>query len=120
MARSDGADPSVSGMRATPKRPTPPPPMEPRHVRRPLLLFSALCLTATAAAAQKAPKRPELFAGADTNSWFAYFQSGVSNLRRRPDLAADDFYWAERLNPAAPEPSYASWVAYWKKRPDRF
>jgi Flp pilus assembly protein TadD len=92
-------------------------------LRRPLLVLGALCLTATAAAAQKdakVPKRPELFAGADTNSWFVYYQSGLQNLRRRPDLAAADFYWAERLNPAAPEPLYAGWVAYWKKRPERF
>jgi tetratricopeptide (TPR) repeat protein len=89
-------------------------------VRRSLLVLSALCLTATAAAAQKVPKRPELFAGADTNSWFTYYQAGLSNLRRRPDIAADDFYWAERLNPGAPEPLYAGWVAYWKRRPDRF
>ena len=89
-------------------------------MRRSLLVLSALCLTATAAAAQKVPKRPELFAGADTNSWFTYYQAGLSNLRRRPDLAADDFYWAERLNPGAPEPLYAGWVAYWKRRPDRF
>jgi Tfp pilus assembly protein PilF len=89
-------------------------------VRRPLLALAAICLTATLAHAQKVPKRPELFAGADTNSWFAYYQSGLSNLRRRPDLAADDFYWAERLNPGAPEPLYAGWVAYWKRRPDRF
>jgi tetratricopeptide (TPR) repeat protein len=89
-------------------------------VRRSLLVLSALCLTATPAAAQKVPKRPELFAGADTNSWFTYYQAGLSNLRRRPDLAADDFYWAERLNPGAPEPLYAGWVAYWKRRPDRF
>ena len=89
-------------------------------MRRPLVFLSALCLTASTVAAQKAPKRPELFAGADTNSWFAYFQDGLSNLRRRPDLAAAEFYWAERLNPGAPEPLYAGWVAYWKKRPDRF
>lgn len=89
-------------------------------MRRSLLVLSALCLTATAAAAQKVPKRPELFAGADTNSWFTYYQAGLSNLRRRPDLAADDFYWAERLNPGAPEPLYAGWVAYWKRQPDRF
>lgn len=89
-------------------------------MRRSLLVLSALCLTATAAAAQKVPKRPELFAGADTNSWFTYYQAGLSNLRRRPDLAADAFYWAERLNPGAPEPLYAGWVAYWKRRPDRF
>lgn len=89
-------------------------------MRRTLLVLSALCLTATAAAAQKTPKRPELFAGADTNSWFAYYQAGLQNLRRRPELASADFYWAERLNPAAPEPLYAGWVAYWRKQPDRF
>jgi tetratricopeptide (TPR) repeat protein len=89
-------------------------------VRRPALILSALCLTASAASAQKIPKRPELFAGADTNSWFAYFQAGLSDLRRRPDRASDEFYWASRLNPSAPEPLYAGWVAYWKKRPDRF
>ena len=89
-------------------------------MRRLLLVFSALCLTASAAAAQKVPKRPELFAGADTNSWFTYFQAGLSNLRKRPELAAADFYWAGRLNPGAPEPRYAAWVAYWKTRPDRF
>ncbi|HET9002621.1 MAG TPA: hypothetical protein VFN39_01350 [Gemmatimonadaceae bacterium] len=89
-------------------------------MRRPFLVLSALCLTASSATAQKVPKRPELFAGADTNSWFAYFQDGLSNLARRPDLAAADFYWAQRLNPGAPEPRYAAWVAYWKKRPDRF
>jgi tetratricopeptide (TPR) repeat protein len=89
-------------------------------VRRPLLVLSALCLTSGAAIAQKAPKRPELFAGADTNSWFTYYQAGLSNLRRRPDLADGDFYWAARLNPGAPEPLYAGWVAYWKRRPDRF
>jgi len=96
------------------------PSTEPSPVRRSLLVLSALCLTASTVAAQKSPKRPELFAGADTNSWFTYFQDGLSNLRRRPELAAADFYWAERLNPGAPEPLYAGWVAYWKKRPDRF
>jgi tetratricopeptide (TPR) repeat protein len=90
-------------------------------VRRTLLILGALCLTASAATAQKKiPKRPELFAGADTNSWFAYYQAGLQNLRRRPELASADFYWAERLNPAAPEPLYAGWVAYWKRNPDRF
>ena len=101
------ADPSLPSTESSP-------------VRRPFLFLSVLCLTAAPAVAQKAPKRPELFAGADTNSWFAYYQDGLSNLRRRPDRAADDFYWAERLNPSAPEPLYAGWVAYWKKRPDRF
>ena len=89
-------------------------------MRRILLVLSALCLTAGGATAQKIPKRPALFAGADTNSWFAYYEEGLHNLRRRPELASADFYWAERLNPGAPEPLYAGWVAYWKKQPDRF
>ena len=107
-------------MMAGPEAVTSPFPPRARHVRRTVLVLSALCLTAASAAAQKVPKRPELFAGADTNSWFAYYQNGLSNLRRRPDLAADAFYWAARLNPSAPEPLYGTWVAYWKRQPDRF
>ena len=107
-------------MMAPPKADPSFPSTESSPVRRPLLFLSVLCLTAAPAVAQKVPKRPELFAGADTNSWFTYYQDGLSNLRRRPELASADFYWAERLNPSAPEPLYAGWVAYWKKRPDRF
>ncbi|NUO63480.1 MAG: tetratricopeptide repeat protein [Gemmatimonadaceae bacterium] len=89
-----------------------------------LLAVATLCLTASDAGAQKdrkVPKRPPLFEGADTNSWFAYYQAGLQNLRRRPELADADFYWAARLNPTVPEPLYASWVAFWKRqREERF
>ena len=89
-----------------------------------LLAVATLCLTASDAGAQKdrkVPKRPPLFEGADTNSWFAYYQAGLQNLRRRPELAAAAFYWAARLNPTVPEPLYASWVAFWKRqREERF
>ncbi|NUQ22222.1 MAG: hypothetical protein HOQ09_14840 [Gemmatimonadaceae bacterium] len=88
-----------------------------------LLAVATLCLTASTLAAQnkKVPKRPPLFEGADTNSWFAYYQAGLQNIRGRPDLADADFYWAARLNPTVPEPLYASWVSFWKRqRPERF
>ena len=96
-------------------------------MRRPIACFLAvasLCLTASALGAQKdkkVPDRPPLFEGADTNSWFAYYQAGLQNLRRRPDIADADFYWAARINPTVPEPLYASWVAFWKRqREQRF
>lgn len=83
------------------------------------LVLAAVCLTASALGAQKQeriPKRPELFPGADTNSWNAYYRHGLSTLGRRPDIAADAFYWAARLDPRAPEPLFGSWVAFWKRQ----
>lgn len=77
-------------------------------------------LSISAAAQQKAPRRPKLEPGADTNSYHAYYQLGLMSIRKRPELAGDAFYWASRLNPMAPEPRFAQWVAYWKARPERF
>ena len=89
-----------------------------------LLTAATLCLTVAplaSADAQKVPKRPKLFAGADTNSWYAYYQLGIQSLDRRPEEADAAFYWAMRINPTAPEPMYASWVSFWRKqRPERF
>lgn len=72
-----------------------------------LLAAATLCLTVAplaSAGAQKVPKRPKLFAGADTNSWYAYYQLGVQSLDKRPEQADAAFYWAMRLNPTVPEP----------------
>jgi tetratricopeptide (TPR) repeat protein len=79
-----------------------------------------LTLSLPLGAQQKAPRRPKLEQGADTNSWHAYYQLGLTSLQKRPQLAGDAFYWAARINPIAPEPQFAQWVAYWKARPDRF
>lgn len=79
-----------------------------------------VALSLPAAAQQKVPRRPKLAQGADTNSWHSYYQLGLTSLQKRPQLAGDAFYWASRLNPIAPEPQFAQWVAYWKARPDRF
>jgi len=78
-----------------------------------LAVLSALLAVAGSAGAQNArpPKRPKLDAGADTNSAAAYYQFGQSRLANRPEQAADAFYWSARLDPAAPEPRYARWVA---------
>ena len=61
--------------------------------------------------AQKAPKRPDLGAGADTNFAPAYYAYGVTMLERDPDRAAAAFYWAARIDPAWAQPLYARRVA---------
>src|SRR4029077_17961304 len=59
----------------------------------------------------KAPKRPKLEAGADTNFAPAYYESGVATIARDPERAAAAFYWAARLDPAWAQPLYARRVA---------
>jgi tetratricopeptide (TPR) repeat protein len=77
--------------------------------------------TPTHAAAQAGePKRPSLKAPADTNSWQAYYQHGISLLGKRPDRAVEAFHWAARLDPSRPEPLYAQWAATWMSRPEQF
>ena len=87
-----------------------------------LLALAALLGAAPAVHAQKdqkVPKRPKLTAGADTNDWQVYQQTGFALLRTRPDKAADAFWWAERLNPARAEPLYGLWVARHLQNPNR-
>lgn len=55
----------------------------------------------------RTPPRPRLDAGADTNSAQEYYQFGVQQLARRPQVAADAFYWASRLAPPWADPYYA-------------
>src|SRR6266853_2697086 len=59
----------------------------------------------------KAPKRPKLETGADTNFAPAYYEYGVSMIERDPARAAAAFYWAGRLDPAWAQPLYARRVA---------
>src|SRR6267154_846042 len=60
---------------------------------------------------KREPKRPKLDAGRDTNSAGAYHQHGMLQLAKRPQLAADAFYWAARLDPSIAEPWYGRWCA---------
>lgn len=86
-------------------------------MRRVLLLLPVLvCAFVSSVDAQKdkkIPKRPRLAAGADTNSWGAYYFHGLSRLEDDPKQAEAAFYWAARLEPTQPEPLYGRWAAFW-------
>lgn len=60
---------------------------------------------------QQEPKRPPLYAGADTNSAAAYYAFGLEKIEKDPKVAADAFYWATRLNPLHAESYYSRRVA---------
>ena len=77
------------------------------------------CIAAPALSAQGV-ERPKVPKDADPNDWGAYFDIGVAKLERRPDAAADAFYWASRLNPSRAEPLFARWVSFWAKDAERY
>lgn len=77
----------------------------------PALAFAALASLAPTAAAQNAPKRPQLDPGADTNSAAAYYSLGMRIARNDPRHAGDAFYWAAQINPTWAQPLYARRIA---------
>jgi tetratricopeptide (TPR) repeat protein len=82
---------------------------------RATILLALLLLSATAEAQrdkdQQEPKRPPLYARADTNDASVYYNLGLELIQKDPKLAADAFYWAIRLNPLHSEAYYARRVA---------
>ena len=56
------------------------------------------------------PERPALPAGADPNSWEAYFDLGVQAFRRDAEISSAAFYWASRVDPSRAEPYFARWA----------
>lgn len=87
-----------------------------------LLAAAALMACAATSAAQRVhqvPARPQLYAGADTNSSGAYYLLGVQRLERDPSIAAAAFYWAERLSPGWPDALYGRYVALLMSDPHR-
>jgi tetratricopeptide (TPR) repeat protein len=90
--------------------------------------LAALVLLGAAAAAQRPPalenasalRRPRLADTADTNSWEAYFDYGVAQLRTNGRTAEAAFSWAMRLDPSRAEPLFGRWVAYWMRNPGWF
>ncbi len=84
------------------------------HAKRILQIAVSLALTAGLASAQSPsgpPSRPELPSGADRNDPWTYYRIGQSSLERKPDKAADAFYWAARLNPVWAEAYYGRRIA---------
>ena len=65
--------------------------------------------------AQDELKRPKLDHRADTNDWQAYYDHGVSLVRRRPAFADRYFEWASKLHPGRAEPLFGRWVAFWMR-----
>jgi len=61
--------------------------------------------------ARPAPRRPALPADADTCEATAYYQFGLSQLRKYPERAAAAFYWSQRLAPATAVSYYAQRIA---------
>ena len=72
-----------------------------------LLLVSGSALLAQ----EKAPKRPKLPAGADTNNAHTYYAYALQILQREPEKAADALYWSTRLEPTWADAFYARRVA---------
>ncbi|HET7461497.1 MAG TPA: hypothetical protein VFJ82_09610 [Longimicrobium sp.] len=95
------------------------------RVTRTLAAAALLALAAAPAARAQhvdvhdVPRRPALWAGADTNSANAYYLHGVQRVETDPVTAAAAFYWAERLNPGWPDALYARRVALLMAEPTR-
>lgn len=80
-----------------------------------LAAAAALVLAAPAAGqaprVRDVPRRPALWAQADTNSSNAYYSHGMTRLADNPQEAAAAFYWAARLHPASADALYGRRVA---------
>jgi Tfp pilus assembly protein PilF len=86
------------------------------------LVILAAVLVAGSIEAQKQqgePRRPTLWANADTNESQSYYDFGQQQLRESPATAADAFYWAARINPTRADAFYARRVALLLSNPDR-
>ncbi|HLM69632.1 MAG TPA: hypothetical protein VK358_18970, partial [Longimicrobium sp.] len=88
------------------------------------LAAAAALVCATQAPAQSTrvhdvPRRPVLWAQADTNNANTYYLHGVNRIADRPAEAAAAFYWAARLQPGWAEPLYGRRMALLMADPDR-
>jgi hypothetical protein len=97
------------------------PPIASPAMRTILLLLAALLAAAPADAQRRGevPRRPRLPAAADSNDAVAYFRLGQELLERRPQQAADAFYWASQINPGWADALYGRYAALLMTNPDR-
>jgi len=77
----------------------------------PIAAMLSLILCSSVGAQTNVPKRPSLAAGADTCDAAAYLDEGMRVLERDPWRAADDFYWAARIDPTSADALLARRVA---------
>ena len=79
-----------------------------------IALVVASSVLARDASAQRMGAEPKLKRGAivpDSNDALALYRVGMQVIERDPAKAADAFYWAARVNPAAAEPLYGRYAA---------
>lgn len=101
----------------------PPHPLSP-PVHKIAFAAAAALVCATQAAGQSTrvhdvPRRPVLWAQADTNNANTYYLHGVNRISDRPAEAAAAFYWAARLQPGWAEPLYGRRAALLMTDADR-
>ena len=65
------------------------------------------------------PPKPRLSPNADVRDARAYYEYGIENIVEHPDLAAEAFYWASRLDPTWAAPLYARWASLHLQEPRR-
>ena len=80
----------------------------------------ALALPLEAQRGGRAPRRPRLAAGADTNDAQAYLQAGHRVLAQNPGGAASNYYWATRIDPTSAAALYSLRSAVLMQRPTPF
>ena len=90
-----------------------------RRLLAAVVLLAAAVVPAPAQRLGPVEKRPRLAADADTNDAIAYYNFGVSQFEREPQLAAAAFYWAARINPGWGDPLYARRAALIVQSPVR-
>lgn len=75
------------------------------------MVLCGIVLGASSLLGQKAPKRPRLPPGQDSNSAVAYYLVGHKALETDVEKAAAAFYWASRIDPGWAAPVYGRYVA---------
>jgi tetratricopeptide (TPR) repeat protein len=70
--------------------------------------------------AERAPRRPRLASGADTNDVNQYLNLGHRTIEDNASAAADAYYWAVRLDPSSADALYGLRMARLMRRPSTF
>lgn len=95
--------------------------MRKRHLLAALLGLAAAspAIHAQRVRVHDVPRRPALWAGADTNSANVYYLWALQRVETEPAQAAAGFYWAERLNPGWADALYGRRMALLMADPQR-
>lgn len=82
---------------------------------QPRLACLGLTFFIASAALSQPAAPPQLPRGVDPNDWEAWYDAGVRELERDPNVAEAAFIHASRLRPDRAEPLFARWVSIWTR-----